>query len=290
MGNTDDRLFYFDSKNLAERAAEYAEKFRTAKPFSHVVIPDFLPDALAQAIAAEFPGPNAINWRLAGPGDAQHSGDKDIEKISTSNEELFPPLIRHVMHEFNSGVFLSFVEKLTGFTQLSPDPRYYGCGLHSTGRGGRLMIHADASRHPNPNFDQILNMIYYATPGWREEWGGQLELWDETASQCVGKVTPAFNSMLIFFTGTKSFHGHPHPLATPPGIRRNSLAVYYYQTDRKIDDTYSGHKNYVEWKRTNPLDQRVSMFHRAKKLARDTLPEGVVNKLAALARRMGWTS
>jgi hypothetical protein len=285
-----DRLFYFERTKLAELAAEYSEKFRMAKPFPHVVIADFLPPAVAQAVAAEFPGPSDITWRLAGPGDAQHTGDKEVEKISTSNEELFPPLIRHVMHEFNSGVFLSFVENLTGFTGLAPDPWFYGCGLHSTGRGGRLMIHADASRHPNPNFDQILNMIYYATPAWREEWGGHLELWDETASLCVDKVTPVFNSMLIFFTGTKSYHGHPHPLTTPPGIRRNSLAAYYYQTDRKVDETYSGHKTYVEWKQTNSLDRRVSMFHRAKKLARDHLPGGVVNRLAALARRMKWTS
>jgi hypothetical protein len=286
----DDRLFYLERTKLAELAAQYAEKFRTAKPFAHVVIPDFLPGAVAQAIAAEFPAPNAIKWRLAGPGDAQHSGDREVEKITTSDEAQFPPLIRHVMHEFNSGVFLSFVEKLTGFTGLAPDPWYYGCGLHSTGRGGRLMVHADASRHPNPNFDQILNMIYYATPGWREEWGGHLELWDETASRCVDKITPTFNSMLIFFTGTKSYHGHPHPLTTPPGIRRNSLAAYYYQTDRKIDETYSGHKKYVEWKQTNSHDRRVSMFHRAKKIARNTLPAGVVNRLATLARRMGWTS
>lgn len=284
-----DSLFYFDGKHLGQLGTAYADQFRTAKPFPHVVIPDFLPEAVARAIAAEFPSPDAIQWRLAGPGDSQHSGDREIEKITTSNEEQFPPLIRHVMHEFNSGVFLRFVEKLTGHTQLAPDPWYHGCGLHSTGRGGRLMIHADASRHPNPRFDQILNMIYYVTPGWQDSWGGHLELWTEDASRCVKKIAPLFNSMLIFFTGSKSYHGHPHPLTTPPGIRRNSLAVYFYKTDRAIDETYSGHKNYVEWRATNELDRRVSMFHRAKKLARDHLPASMVNRLATLARRMKWT-
>jgi Rps23 Pro-64 3,4-dihydroxylase Tpa1-like proline 4-hydroxylase len=278
--------FYFKGSDLEKLASEYSERFSSGKPFPHVVIPNFLPESIAQAIGAEFPDPNAINWRVAGPGDAQHSGDKNIEKISTSQEEMFPPLIRHMMHEFNSGIFLSFIEKLTGFKGLAPDPWYHGCGLHSTGRGGRLMIHADASRHPNPRFDQILNMIYYATPNWREEWGGHLELWNEDASECISKVAPQFNSMLIFFTGVKSYHGHPHPLTTPPDVRRNSLAAYYYTTDRKVDETYSGYKNYVQWKRTNNLDRKTSLYHRSKEFARDYLPARVVNRMASFVRRM----
>lgn len=147
------------------------------------------------------------------------------------------------------------------------------------------MIHADASRHPNPRFDQILNLIYYGTPGWQEEWGGHLEMWNEDASQCVAKVMPAFNSALVFFTGSKCFHGHPHPLTTPAGVRRNSLAAYFYTTERRIDETYSGYKNYVEWKRTNDLDQRISLYHRGKALARNVLPAAVVNKMASFVRR-----
>jgi hypothetical protein len=276
--------FYFDRHTLGELAVTYAEKFKSGTPFPHVVIPNFLPPEIAGAISSEFPGTRDINWRVAGPGDAVQTGNKEIEKITSSNEQLFPPLIRHVMHGFNSGVFVSFVEKLTGFSGLVPDPWYHGCGLHSTGRGGRLMIHADASRHPNPKFDQILNMIYYVTPGWQEEWGGHLEMWDEEVTRCVHKITPEFNSALIFFTGSKCFHGHPHPLNTPPGIRRNSLAVYYYTPERRIDETYSGYKNYVEWKRTNELD-RISLYHRGKDVVRRVLPARVVNSMASFVRR-----
>ena len=127
--------FYFDRDILGALAVIYADKFKSGKPFPNVVIPNFLPSEIAGAIASEFPAPRDINWRVAGPGDAEHTGDRDIEKITTSNEQLFPPLIRHVMHGFNSGVFMSFVEKLTGFSGIVPDPSYHGCGLHSTGRG-----------------------------------------------------------------------------------------------------------------------------------------------------------
>ncbi len=279
-------VFNFNRQSLSELAQTYGPVFRENQPFPHVVIPNLLPLDLAQALANSFPGVNDINWRLAGPGDSIHSEDKNIEKISTSNEELFPPLIRHVMREFNSGIFLDFVRDLTGFSSLAPDPWYHGCGLHSTGRGGRLMIHADASRHPNPKLQQILNMIYYVTPGWHEEWGGKLELWDKEAKNCIKTVTPEFNSAVIFFTGSKSYHGHPHPLQTPPGIRRNSMAVYFYTTEREIDDTYDGYKNFVEWKRTNELDHKTTLYHRGKALARAALPKGLVNGLATTVRKL----
>jgi hypothetical protein len=271
---------------LSALAKKYRSSFKEAQPFPHVQIHDFLPLELAEALANSFPAVGDINWRLAGPGDASHTNDPNVEKISTSNEALFPPLIRKVMHEFNSGIFLDFVQELTGYSNLAPDPWYHGCGLHSTGRGGRLMIHADASRHPNPKFQQIFNMIYYVTPGWQADWGGQLELWDEEAKACVKKITPEFNSVVIFFTGSKSFHGHPHPLTSPTGIRRNSMAVYYYTTDRVLDDSYEGYKNFVEWKKTNELDHRVSLFHQSKGLARRFLPATAVNALASGFRRV----
>jgi hypothetical protein len=147
------------------------------------------------------------------------------------------------------------------------------------------MIHADASRHPNPKLHQILNVIYYITPDWQEGWGGHLELWNEDASECMKRVMPEFNSMLIFFTGSNAYHGHPHPLSTPSGIRRNSLAVYYYTTDRSVDESYKGYKNYVEWVRTNPLDGQVSLYHQGKAVVRKYLPATIVNWMAGVLRQ-----
>jgi hypothetical protein len=264
--------FRFSRSRLAELAKQYGDVFRNNSPFPHVVIPNFLPKQIADAIAAEFPGPDAIDWLLEGPGNVVHSKDKKIEKLSSSNEEFFPPLTRHVMHEFNSDTMLEFAAELTGYKSLLPDPSYGGCGLHSTGSGGRLMIHADASRHPNPDLHQILNMIFYVTPDWDSSWGGDLELWDAEKKACVKKVKPEFNSMLIFFTGSRCFHGHPHPMSSPPGIRRNSLAVYYYTTSRPIDETYDGHQAEVIWVPTNELDKKISAKRKVRLLLQRILP------------------
>jgi Rps23 Pro-64 3,4-dihydroxylase Tpa1-like proline 4-hydroxylase len=274
--------FYFDRESLSELAQQNSQAFQSAQPFPYVVIDNFLPQDIAELIAAEFPSPDAINWRVDGPGDAKHTGDKYIEKIQTSNESLFPPFIRHIMHEFNSGLMAKFVEQITGFPMVSPDPHYHGCGMHSTGRGGRLMVHADASRHPNPKFHQVINLIYYATPHWQEEYGGHLELWSKDAKQMEERIMPAFNRCVIFYTGSNTYHGHPHPLTCPEGIRRNSLAVYYYTTEPVLEETY---KSYVEWIPTNELDQQRTPFQALKSFARPVLPAPVLNSAAAFYRK-----
>jgi hypothetical protein len=37
--------------------------------------------------------------------------------------------------------------------------------------------------------------------------------------------------MVIFRTTNYSFHGHPYPLQTPPGVYRQSVAMYYFTSD-----------------------------------------------------------
>jgi Rps23 Pro-64 3,4-dihydroxylase Tpa1-like proline 4-hydroxylase len=278
--------FYFSKNAILQNVEDLHQQFLAAKPFPHLIIEKFLPDDLAKMVAQEFPGPDDIEWRLAGPGDVKHTGNKYVEKLSMSNEGNFPPLIRHIMNQFYSGTFIEFIEQVTGYKNMVADPTFFGCGMHSTGPGGRLMVHADASRHQNPKLQQVINLIYYVTPDWKDEYNGQLELWDEQLKACVTRIKPTFNSAVIFYTGTKSYHGHPVPLACPFGMRRNSLACYYYTTDRVFDESYEGYRNFVDWKRTTDLDQQVSIVHRAKTLVRRYAPRIVTNQIASVVRRL----
>ena len=64
--------------------------------------------------------------------------------------------------------------------------------------------------------------------GRREEsYGGHLELWDAKGEKCVTRILPVFNRMVIFGSGERTYHGHPTPLACPPGASRKSLAANF---------------------------------------------------------------
>ena len=172
--------FYFSPEKLTPLAEREHETFRTAQPFQHVVFDDFVPKEIVELLVREFPGPHDIDWDVHGPGRARAAGNKDVDKLATFDETKFGAFTRHFMGQLNSATFLAFLEKLTGTKGILPDVTYSHCGLHSTGRGGKLMMHTDVNRHPHGRkMHQYLNLIFYLNQDWKEEYGGHLELWDE---------------------------------------------------------------------------------------------------------------
>ena len=253
--------FYFDSKHLERLLLDNrgSEQFRQATPFPHVVIDEFLPREVIARLIDEFPGEDDIEWFAWGPGRTSPLPKAKLNKLGQSDERRFPPFIRHFMAQLLSASFVEFVEGLSGMKGLIVDPTHRGCGLHSTGHGGRLMIHTDVNRHPHgrKNLHQVLNLILYLNEDWKDEYNGHLELW--TRDRKPGKkILPCANRAILFETSTQSYHGHPQPLNCPPGRRRNSIAVYYYCFDRPPSDEYAGMQRSVHWIPTSEEDRRLA--------------------------------
>ena len=75
-----------------------------------------------------------------------------------------------------------------------------------------------------------------------KKWGGKFELWSNDVKNCIKRVTPIFNRMIIFSTTSQSYHGHPSPLNTPKKISRKSIAMYYYTDGRPKHEIEDGLK------------------------------------------------
>lgn len=222
----------FASARYAELAASLRDDYARAEPFPHAVIDDFLPPDAARRVLAEFPDVGA-EW---------HRYDNARErKLASREDRHFGPATRALMHELNALDFLKFLEALTGIDALISDPRYEGGGLHQIERGGKLGVHADFNHHPLYRLDRRINVLIYLNEGWRDEWNGHLELWDRSMSRCAAKVAPLFNRCVVFNTTDDAFHGHPEPLACPPGVTRKSLALYYYSNGRPRHESKGGH-------------------------------------------------
>lgn len=251
--------FFFEAQALERQLSSSggAARFRAAAPFPHLVLDEFLPDEVIRLLVAEFPGPDDIEWMSWGPGRTTSNQDVKSNKLGQSEERHFPAFIRHFMGQLLSETFVRFIEAASGIDGLVVDPSYHGCGLHSTGRGGRLMIHTDVNRHPHSKrrVHQVLNLIIYLNDDWKDEYKGHLELWSADRKPDK-KILPIANRAVLFETGTRSFHGHPEALACPDGRRRNSLAVYYYCIDRPPSETYAGMQRHARWIPTEDADHR----------------------------------
>lgn len=223
-GMATDVMFRLDADYLKNLAAKYSEEYAQAKPFPHIVIDNFLPESILEAVLAEFPSPEQIAWQKF-----QNSAEK---KLASRHEQQMGDATRLLLYQFNSATFIEFLEELTGIPGIIPDPHFVGGGLHQIERGGFLKMHVDFNKHTRLNLDRRLNLLLYLNKDWKEEYGGHLELWDTEMTQCQKKILPIFNRCVVFSTTDFSYHGHPEPLTCPEDRTRKSLAMYYYTNGR----------------------------------------------------------
>lgn len=202
-----------------------SEQYRTAQPFPHVVIDDFLEADVLRNVLEHFPS-----------SDGKQFFDREQERLKFQYQpgEVSSGLVRNLFAELNSRAFLAFLQELTGIGGLLPDPYFEGGGLHETKRGGHLGVHADFNIHDRLKVERRLNLLIYLNEDWDESYGGELELWNKDMSECAVRVKPVFGRAVIFSTALDSFHGHPDPLKCPPQRSRRSMATYYYTAAEEL--------------------------------------------------------
>jgi Rps23 Pro-64 3,4-dihydroxylase Tpa1-like proline 4-hydroxylase len=262
--------FQFDRDELLRLAESKREAYVGASPYPHTVMDDFLPEAVLDAVLAEFPSPQGADW---------FKFDSATErKLATKDDSTMGPATRRLLFELNSATFIDFLERLTGIEGLVPDPHYVGGGLHQIEPGGHLKVHADFNRHPQTQLERRLNVLIYLNRDWKDEYGGAFELWDANMTAAQEKVMPYFNRCVVFSTTSTSFHGHPEPLACPEGMTRKSLALYYYSKTRPAEQQTDAHNTLFKARPGEALpppaqpDPRAVRVEKAKAAARAITP------------------
>ena len=137
------------------------------------------------------------------------------------------------------------MEKLTGIDNLIAGEILRGTSIHRINNGGYLGLHTDFNSYQMEGLgklDRRINLLIYMNKDWKLEYGGQFDLCDLENKKCIKRINPNFNRCAIFNTSNKSIHGHPEPLNLPEGMRRQSIAIYYYTKNTNGDQDFEGHK------------------------------------------------
>lgn len=199
--------------------------YRQAVPFPHIVLDQFLVADTLRHVLAEFPALDSGSWI--------HYVHVNERKYGRTDSKTFGPFTQAVVKELNSSQFIQFLTDLTGIQGLFADNSLEGGGLHQSGPGGYLNIHADFTVHPHHrDWRRRINILIYLNENWQDAYGGHLELWDPGMAHCIHKLAPLFNRAVIFNTDVDTFHGHPEPLRCPEGMSRKSIALYYFTQEQ----------------------------------------------------------
>lgn len=197
-------------------------EFNAAKPFRWIRISPFLDESFVREVAGSYP-----SFEDSRKDGREFSAVNERRKVQITNTERFPSPVKRLSDAVSSPEFLGALETITGIPKLLADPTFVGGGMHVTGPGGRLDVHVDFNYSHEIKQHRRLNILIYLNPDWKEEWGGQIELWDRGVTKCHHSFAPMLNQCLIFETNEISYHG-VQPVKCPPEVNRCSFAAYYY--------------------------------------------------------------
>jgi hypothetical protein len=215
----------------------HERRFRSAQPFRHLVLDDFLEPEDLRNLVREFPRFN--------PSLATNEMGETGRKAVVADVASIGPAYAAFDQLMRSAEFLAWIGRITSIPHLLYDPEYVGGGTHENLEGQDLDLHVDFNYHPRFQWHRRLNLILFLNEEWEESWGGLLELQGDPWSSggVVRQIVPAANRCVLFETTEISWHGFRR-IRLPEDKRhvsRKSIAVYFYTKERPRRERAASH-------------------------------------------------
>ncbi|MGB7442583.1 MAG: 2OG-Fe(II) oxygenase [Coleofasciculaceae cyanobacterium] len=181
----------------------------------YFVADNLLPEEMCRAIYKAFP-----------PVSEMRLISSFREKKYTSKAlDRFPPILADATFAFQASEVIAEIEHICSFNDLRADPSLYAGGISVMKKDNFLNPHIDNSHDGERQFYRVLNLLYYVSPDWQVDLGGNLELWDSKVRKRL-EVPSLFNRLVVMETNRSSYHS-VNPVRTDR--IRCCVSNYYFQ-------------------------------------------------------------
>uniref|UniRef100_UPI00404A8B3B 2OG-Fe(II) oxygenase n=1 Tax=Flavobacterium sp. TaxID=239 RepID=UPI00404A8B3B len=189
-------------------------------------IDDILPDEIALKIYKVFPQPCKMVLK------------KSIRenKYIAAQMNLYDDLLEEIIYAFQDERIVALISQITQIKSIFPDDKLYAGGISLMGYSQFLNPHLDNSHDKERQKWRVLNLLYYVTPNWKLENGGNLELWPNGLSEKQITIESKFNRLVVMATHNNSLHS-----VSPVIFNENRCCVsnYYFSEESLLDsDTF----------------------------------------------------
>jgi Rps23 Pro-64 3,4-dihydroxylase Tpa1-like proline 4-hydroxylase len=194
-----DRLAFADRiiAQLASRKQQLHEEFVSAgRGIRYFVLDELLDPAHARQIYENFPKTERMVLKKSLRED----------KYIGVQMNRYDKILEEVVYAFQDPRVVQHLTDITEISELSPDANLYAGGLSAMTKGQFLNPHLDNSHDKDRRLYRVLNLLYYVTPDWREECGGNLELWEHGLKGQQTTVWSKFNRLVCMITHRQSWH------------------------------------------------------------------------------------
>ena len=186
------------SKKLESEKLILSEKFQESSRHvgvRYVAIDDLLPIELCNEIYLKFP--KVDKMRLMSSFREQ--------KYTSKNFDEFDPILAEITFALQDPEVVRLIETITGIKDQTADSSLYAGGLSAMTKNNFLGPHLDNSHDGDRQLYRTLNLLYYVTPDWDVDYGGNLELWDQKVNDNV-TIHSKFNRLVLMETTPSSWH------------------------------------------------------------------------------------
>ena len=210
----------------------------------HFHVDDFLPIDLANAAYAAFPR----------DGSGFFSRETFREKKWTSAHlNQYDPVLGDLTYAMQDPAVVARISKIVEFADIEPDPSLYAGGLSMMFKDDFLNPHIDNSHDAKRDRYRRLNLLYYVSPDWSLQNGGNFELWnDERSVPCT--IVSKQNRLLVMETDKTSWHSVSKVVADRP---RCCVSNYYF-SKVSPDQTDYFHVTSFDGRPDEPIKKIVS--------------------------------
>jgi Rps23 Pro-64 3,4-dihydroxylase Tpa1-like proline 4-hydroxylase len=179
-------------KNKSYLHAEFMRNDRIQSCY----LDNLLPQEIAEGIYAAFPTVGSMVFK----------NTLRERKFIAAQMDKYNPILEECVYAFQDPRVVELVCEITEIDDLEADEFLYAGGISAMPKGNYLRPHLDNSHDKNRDRYRVLNLLYYVTPGWREEFGGNLELWDRGPKGDPRVIVSVFNRLAIMITHEDSWH------------------------------------------------------------------------------------
>ena len=255
------------ANRLAADSDMLREQFQSSRDdvgVRYVSIDNLLPDELCKEIFSLFPSVDKMRFM---------SSFRE-RKYTSKNFDAFDPLLRDITFAIQDPLVVREVEKITGIPNQIPDPQLYAGGLSAMARDNYLGPHIDNSHDGDRRFYRTLNLLFYVTPDWCFENGGNLQLWNSDVKDCVS-IHSKFNRLVLMETNPWSWHSVSRVTADAV---RFCVSNYYFSPDSPTGHEYSNVTSFSALPNQRCLRALAKLDSWGRQALRTLLPQGLGKK------------
>lgn len=183
-------------KITAQKSILHNQYLASKDEIGFFYIDDLLPNKLVAEIFENFP-------KLF---ETKKKNDFREQKYVAYQMNKYHPLLEEVIYAFQEQEVVNIIAEIVGLDTILPDSNLYAGGLSLMAKNNFLSPHLDNSHDKDVELWRVFNLLYYLTPNWKLENGGNLEFWPNGLKSEPITIESKYNRLVVMATHQKSWH------------------------------------------------------------------------------------